>query len=997
MQNEDTRVFIAYQGTYDTDNGSVLKAGRIYDFLKEKGVNCYFFPKMIDKKFGQTPIIASHSDLFLLVANHNIKTDSNNEVASGGLRQEIEAFYDEIYKGKRKLGDARVYAYGDLSMDQADDLHLMFHNIEHFNENQFGEEECLKRVYNWAKLECDCKTIVTPETANEVKFSLPELFKQSRCFFRNSILAICEIPDSEYYPIYQKYSRLFACNAVLKTNEILTYDGELFDFLTEKIENATEVNVLKVSGNTGSDKNALMQNLYLNIYRRALAGKNNLLPLYINLALYEKQRIEKDINKIISEKISADLSYFCEYMRRETERVPIIFIDGLRNFKISQTSIEMILEKVIHPFKNLRKVVSIDNDFKQNPSRNNEISSLAPTTFSYYLKLQPIDLEDEEICREYFKNLGDLYNVDVTNLFANLKNLFFYEIDTYIVKLVIDMISQNQGNTSFTVSDLYYAMSVKHLNCNEELLLETAANAFDFLYTDKTFADEDVFGHRGWTLIKRHRTVVDFLIAYYYVDRLKRIEGPADLSFFEIILPKEVTRFVTPLINKSAGCQEKVIEIVRKYYNDLGTFGKSEFTYWLGRLEIKKYREEAQQLLYTFYRQQLDLIAVKRAKGSYNPIEEKTDLFILRGITVSLIYYNDEEMLDKYLFSMIENDQYNMINRGFHLAYYGDKPYVANKQMLDFDDDVEIGEKTMKHLSNKLIKKMKTPSYPATLKLDLFTLCSLIQARIELPETQEKFFRYNRRNKTHYLKVCEECLQKYNEQSSSYLNDKISLYFMMFYEDLHTFNNSKMSSLTSEYYDNFANVSDINRTGWLNLEIPKEDCETVTEHIYNTWLMGMLYLPTAIEYRNDYDKDKILKMILIHDLAESITGDIPSPLKKNNSRYDEDEDLVMRKLLLKGTYDSIQNLDDYYQLWEEFVQGQSINARIAKELDTIQLLYQFCKYYLKYPDRITENIKNDWLRSRANIKTNVGRDIFKKLVEQNKNYAQIFENSFSKE
>lgn len=992
MDQTDFRVFIAYQGTYDKE-GSISKAEEIYRFLIDQGVKTYFFPRMDDKKFGETPIIASHSDLFLLVANPNIKINAMNEIGSSGLQKEIKAFYDQIYKNKRQQGNARIYAYGGLSLEQADGLHLMFNNMEHFSEDLFGKDQAYQKLIEWVNLYCPkVKENQQKEIPLETTYSLKDLFEQSKYHFRNSIREICEEEDDLFNPLLQKYSKLFACNAVLKSQSVINLEEGLFDFLTEKIETDPQISILKISGNNGSDKNSIMQMLYINIYRRARAGLNKILPLYINLNFYEKQEFgpSDNINKLISERISNDLCYYLEYINKEPDLTPIIFIDGLRKFKLCQTSTEMVLSRILQPMKNLKKVVSVDTGYDQNQARRNEISSLAPSTFTYHLKIHPIDLADQERCLCFFQAFGDLYNIDINHLYPTLKKLFFYEIDTYIIKLVVNMISDNQDRTSFTVSDLYHNLCLRYLNGNEETLLQAGENAFKFLYSDHVFADREVFAEKGWVLIKRHSTIVDFLVAYYYVDHLKKIESEEDLSFFEIILPKEITRFVIPLINKSVSCQEKIIEIVRKYYDRFDTFAKSEFTYWLGRLEIKKYRDEAQQILYDLFDNQLDLVMKRKAEPSYRQMTMKNDLFVLRGIIVSLIYYNDEAMLDRYLHALLDDDLCNMINRGFHLEYYGDKPYVANREMLDFDDDVEIGEKTMKHLSTKLVKKMMSNSYAATLKLDLFTLCSLIQLRIESVENQEKFFQKNKNLKLSYFQVCEDCLVQYLEQNNIDTNEKINLYFSMFYDDLHAFNNDQKVNISSSYYENLARLSETDRSGWRNLKIPERDRESIIEHIYNTWLLGMLFLPLEVEFRNDYNKEKILKMILIHDLAESITGDIPSPDKKKNTRYDWEEDIVMRKLLLKGTYDGIENLNYYYEIWEEFVEGQSINAKIAKELDVIQLIFQFCKYYLRYPELISVDEKNLWLRAQSNIKTPIGKSILQKVVEQNPNFSKAF-------
>ncbi len=66
------------------------------------------------------------------------------------------------------------------------------------------------------------------------------------------------------------------------------------------------------------------------------------------------------------------------------------------------------------------------------------------------------------------------------------------------------------------------------------------------------------------------------------------------------------------------------------------------------------------------------------------------------------------------------------------------------------------------------------------------------------------------------------------------------------------------------------------RSGWVYYGI--EQPETIMSHMYDAWLLGTLFLPTE-SHLKQYDKDRILQMLLIHDLGESITGDIMTPLK----------------------------------------------------------------------------------------------------------------------
>src|SRR3989339_2211175 len=67
----------------------------------------------------------------------------------------------------------------------------------------------------------------------------------------------------------------------------------------------------------------------------------------------------------------------------------------------------------------------------------------------------------------------------------------------------------------------------------------------------------------------------------------------------------------------------------------------------------------------------------------------------------------------------------------------------------------------------------------------------------------------------------------------------------------------------------------LKRTGWVYKNIP--DPESVAEHSFRT---AILALVLADELKAD--KERLVKMALIHDLAESITGDL-TPWDKDYS------------------------------------------------------------------------------------------------------------------
>jgi putative hydrolase of HD superfamily len=102
-------------------------------------------------------------------------------------------------------------------------------------------------------------------------------------------------------------------------------------------------------------------------------------------------------------------------------------------------------------------------------------------------------------------------------------------------------------------------------------------------------------------------------------------------------------------------------------------------------------------------------------------------------------------------------------------------------------------------------------------------------------------------------------------------------------------------------------------------------------------IMGMV-----ISDLQNYDSEKIIKMILLHDLAESKIGDhTPEQLSKEE-----------KKKLENNAFDKIiKNLPDliklqYLQIWQEYQESNSPESKIVHQIDKLEMALQ-AKIYEK--------------------------------------------------
>lgn len=107
--------------------------------------------------------------------------------------------------------------------------------------------------------------------------------------------------------------------------------------------------------------------------------------------------------------------------------------------------------------------------------------------------------------------------------------------------------------------------------------------------------------------------------------------------------------------------------------------------------------------------------------------------------------------------------------------------------------------------------------------------------------------------------------------------------------------------------------------------------ESTAEHTWRLCLMVMLFerhLPKL-------DTLKLMKMCLIHDIAEIVDGDIPAIIKVPNKSEKERKNLV---LLTKNL--PVHLKEEIINLWDDYENILSVEAKVAKALDKLETLMQ---------------------------------------------------------
>lgn len=181
----------------------------------------------------------------------------------------------------------------------------------------------------------------------------------------------------------------------------------------------------------------------------------------------------------------------------------------------------------------------------------------------------------------------------------------------------------------------------------------------------------------------------------------------------------------------------------------------------------------------------------------------------------------------------------------------------------------------------------------------------------------------------------------------------------------------------------FAESNLLERSGWVETFVPTNHKESIAEHMYVMYTMANIYLPNKLDEQG-YDKQQILTMIMIHDLAEILTGDIPHPNKTDEDELKED--LIAKALWCNLLYNESPVAKIVYDAWISWSLDIDINAHIAHDFDAIQLNYQFFTYACTYPDTYSDENILRWTRRRP--KTEIGKKIYKQIILDNPKFEK---------
>ncbi len=175
--------------------------------------------------------------------------------------------------------------------------------------------------------------------------------------------------------------------------------------------------------------------------------------------------------------------------------------------------------------------------------------------------------------------------------------------------------------------------------------------------------------------------------------------------------------------------------------------------------------------------------------------------------------------------------------------------------------------------------------------------------------------------------------------------------------------------MLTDFFKIAANLKNVSRQGWID-KLDIKDVESVADHTFSMAIVGMV-----ISDLERYNSEKILKMILLHDLAESKIGDFtPNQIEKHEKIQLENNAIIE---ILENLPNPIKN--EYANIWKEYQEQKSQESKFVHQIDRLEMalqakIYQEKGNSKKQLESFFETAKNDITEPKL-------KELFTKIIE----------------
>lgn len=982
-------VFISYS-TKDSD-----VANLVHSYLEGNGIPCWIASRNIEggESFAVQIVDAINDcSAFVMISSSNSKESDH-------ISNELSIAFED----KKKIIPFRIE---EFELSKTYNYYLRHAQwIDAFNNLNDGLRHLLLAIRSVIPMDAEQKEqdAVEFNTMFEVKQISDESIEDNTpSLSRDEIVTVLlknigKFPyclrDRTYGPAYDKFKALsktlFDHTVSMYFRGKITAGGiDYVDFIVDALSQGQGISI-QVKGLPGCAKNMLLQLAYYKMLENFRNGESDYCPIYLSSSYYEKLKYESGNERNdMKSKIDAECHEFYTFIKKNPSVKPVLMIEAVREHVVSAFAPEDVVldlfkeySKTAKAFTKFNRIVALDVGMIKNRQRLKRTIPLIGDVSGYVFKFSSIPITDKNACISVIDAILAMYKdvhegVNSTDIYKAFLRLHFVTLDIFTVRLIATELSQGLSVDDISLVDMYERLALTELKGDEEKLFVIAEELYEYIFNDQHDVKKRPYNAVLWSLPHKHNAYLEFMIALYASHSILSTDRANRLEFLKHSMTSMENRFMVSHLNNNFRLQKALLDLVITNYDKFDIHQKSNAAYWLGKLSYSELIDSAQSLLDKEYSRLLPLVINDHSQTLTNRFNQ----YLFRSICHGLISYGKTNVLDEYLRLVITNNIANAINRGTVVQYMGDSYQITSHNDFYLDENPNIGEQALRILSSN-IEAALSSKHTGYVETDLLSLLSLIQARMHIAPEKLSY------NLTPFCKKCLELLREYRKRPRSVISDKVLYYFKSVEEDLEIYIKDFRFDAAFNLYNSLSKIKDVKRENWKNFDI--ENPESIADHTINTWIMGMIYLPDECNEQN-YNKQSILNMILLHDMAEGIIGDHIGELSEPTKELRFQNDFL-RKIFLKGTYPEIANMTSYYDSWEEYYYGQTINARVARDLNLLQTINTFFTYFSEEPQKYSLDAMRKWLSEGDKLSTNIGYDLFERIIINNPTYRKAID------
>lgn len=694
---------------------------------------------------------------------------------------------------------------------------------------------------------------------------------------------------------------------------------------------------LVIYGRPGTGKSALLSLLYLK-----LSENRNYWTHYVDLQWFDEKN-----ELFTSKQLHEEFHYIDENIPKN--RNVVVFIDGLNEYNRLKPKQEQLLRDQIELWQvkyHITVVCSIGVQDADHYPPFTRFSAKTPITSETKIYLRPIDIKSvsfgsltdrvldfKEVYRQHpeiktksdkvaLRNRLIYFCQQMDGPVSTFRTILFL-VDRYL-SLREDLFSQQ---VALLLRDYFHSFVKK------DKMARIASRAAEFLLNDSD-------NERPSPYCLKSDAFLDFFFAVSYVNYLTQnsIDSMTaeDLKRYDCIFTARINRFVVQLVCSDKSAEEAALTFICRKYSEMPIKAKNQAVYLLGRCRSADVKAKAEKFLFEEF---------EKALKEYSYSQKSNDeVMLIRSLGISLLKLGCTKHADAFYELLIFDENMSRINRHFHITYYMNGSYkltdndvVENRLVYDFNN--------IKNTYDFLYHSIEFNENPQHQCVNIITIIDLVINYIYSTSPENK-------GSSEYFMNFKALIKKLSSDVTL-VNPIVKKYVV---------NISSCLDNGDPYIIAFTQIyklKDQLRKGWLKPDRKiniKQRTESVADHIWACCMLAQMLLPDNVHDSDlidkdecspetDYSKQKVISLLLVHDLPESITGDIPSPDKTKENNTEEHN--AIATIGTMSVFPSLSHMRSVVKLWQEYTfvdANNSINARLAYDIDKLEPLIQLYLY-----------------------------------------------------